>query len=348
MKEHLQRDDVEARKDLYGVIPMSYIDDIIDYNHPYFHMYVNVMLRKHLGLMNYENQLMTLLKSQGIRFGGVINSENETENILYKEISRNYKEEKKRVKHQNYIDIANSRTITYEEVKEISENEKATKVDKDVLKKHYLITRYELETIIPEFIEANMYRTQQHRNVSTCAELSVECEEQEKFRIMTDVQSKMFNGEGDGTTHITERMKNTEKMLNYKRCMYLINKLRLLRIPNFLKGGIITRNDLQRNYNMIERHYEVLDVKSFKDIIKLFNIHFGIEILDLDIERRKTPIINSLDFNNPMLNYNNKYLVTNYYRRAEDRNLYVPIDMKGSRLKPIKYIPMGDITQRLK
>lgn len=344
MKEYLQRDDIEARKDLYGVIPMSYVDDIIDYTHPYFHIYATVMLRKHLGVMNFEKRLMTLLKSQGIRFGGVISTSNKEDQKRCKEISRNYTDAKKDVRYQGNVDITEGRLLTYDQAKEISENEKATKADKDALKKYYLMNRYQLETITPEFVEANMHKLQQHRNISACAELSVDCDEPEKLRIMTDIQSKMFHGEGvevDGKVivpHITERIRNTERMLNYKRCMYLINILRLLGIPKFLDGGVITRTQYQNAYDMIQRHYGALGIENFSQLVQLFDSHLGIEIVDLDYERQQTPILSSENLDDPILDCNNKYQVINHYRKANDRNLYLPMDMKGSTLTPIKEI----------
>jgi hypothetical protein len=355
MKVHLQTDDMVARTDLLSVITMSYDDGRIDVMHPYFHWVADVKLRQHLGMMNYEDRLMALLKSQGMRFGGVINDKDNYEKKINKEISNGYREIKKDVRYQDDKSIAEASELTFTEAVQISNDEKASKQDRDALKKYHLMSRYELETITPEFVEHNKDKTQIHRNIQACSELSIECDENEKLRIMTEVQNKMFEGEGveiDGKKsiqHITERIRNTDKMLNYKRCMYLINIMRILGQPKFLEDGYIIRENYQKGYGIIEQHYPMLEATNFSDIIKLYYSQFGIKLIDLDAFRKSKKKMAHISENSPIRDVRNVILVENSYKKLEDRHLYVPINMFGATIKPkaAKYVTMTNTKMML-
>ncbi|CAH6419987.1 Hypothetical protein HVR_LOCUS1044 [uncultured virus] len=72
---YIKNKDKTARDSLFNIIPMSYCNEPIDYNHPYYQIHLDVKYRGMIGKRNYIPKLLSYLKMQGVKFGREIDFE---------------------------------------------------------------------------------------------------------------------------------------------------------------------------------------------------------------------------------------------------------------------------------
>lgn len=324
MKEYLMDRDYIAREKLCEVIPMSYIDESIDVNHGYFHMYADIKYRELIGKRNYLLTLMRLLKSQGVQYGRYMRAD-DGKKELYRELINEIKVIKHDNKDKRLEKIVESPNINEEKAIEIVQNEKATKDEKYALIKYNIKKRYKIQNPNKDFIRAVDRRGKQHTNITICGRLSGIEKEEDKIKIMEEISHIMVYGEykehkyemeildenGNNkivevtervkSPHIIERITNTERMINYKICMHLINMLRILGVNDWLKNIEIAKQQYESQISNINKYLHLYgkDIngdalrnnKEFSDFIKLYENYLGISII-IDKKRNIVKIEN--------------------------------------------------------
>lgn len=140
------------------IIKINYGQKDIDINHPFFKSYVNCLFRRNESKKWYLYSLMSLLKSQGINYGGNIPSsryEKNKSNNLYSKTKDQHDEINVIIKREDCEKVSFSEDLTINEYLGLKNNINISPQEKYKIRKYEIASCYSIDSIIitPLFVD---------------------------------------------------------------------------------------------------------------------------------------------------------------------------------------------------